>query len=539
LLLVLAAALAACDTADDPVAPAPEPANLEEFFTQIGTWEQFSPPRADQSGATGDNSVEETQIDGEMYECTSTPYSLTSTPDKVVTFNPDVEIMWVGALLQGNGYTGGIGSLAELPIRQRTPLTLTIDLLTSDITRTVAKPTSATTNAAIGDLVQQAMDNGHSAGSNIDFTKEMMYSYNQFALAMGFSASYSGATIKASMDASTSSETRTMTAYFVQRMFTVHMVLPQHPEDLFSDAFTDAMLQREVREGRMSSDNPPVFVSSISYGRILMFSFTSSANESDINATLNAIYNGGQFGGNLDTKYQEILNTAQIEVVAVGGDANQALALIRSNDLGQYFAEDAPLSTARPISYTVRHLKDNQLARVAETTEYNLTTCTPKALPITGSEFFITFTTIYGEAFPLMDPIAEGVFNAEAYYTFSVEDVTGTKLGIEWMSQGEFDYVWKLESGQLRTLVDRAGQPAQPKKVVIHYDGRDSVRIFGTFWDADWLAPDDVVANFNWSYQWPDRKMRDGAEGVLTRGDGWGNKVKVRWRITKGQDLTD
>jgi hypothetical protein len=138
-----------------------------------------------------------------------------------------------------------------------------------------------------------------------------------------------------------------------------------------------------------------------------------------------------------------------------------------------------------------------------------------------------------------MDPIAEGVFNAEAYYTFSVEDVTGTKLGIEWMSQGEFDYVWKLESGQLRTLVDRAGQPAQPKKVVIHYDGRDSVRIFGTFWDADWLAPDDVVANFNWSYQWPDRKMRDGAEGVLTRGDGWGNKVKVRWRITKGQDLTD
>jgi hypothetical protein len=532
-------ALAACDNGDDPAAPAPEAANLEQFFNQTPSWDQFSPPQPDADVATGAPVVGEDEIDGVPYECTTTPYSLTRTPEKIVTLNPDVEVLWVGSLLQGEGYVGGIGSLVELPIRQRNPITLTIDLLADDITRTVADPTVATSNQAIGDLVQQAMDNGHSAGSNILFTKETMYSYDQMALKMGLSASYSGASIKASLSADMSSETRTMTAYFVQRMFTVSMVLPQNPEDVFSDEFTAEMLQREQKNGRMGADNPPVFVSSIAYGRILMFSFTSTASESDINATLNAIYNGGQFSGDLETKYQEILQTAQIRVVTVGGDADQALALIRSNDLGQYFAEDAPLSTAKPISYTIRHLKDNVIASVAEATEYNLTQCTPKALPVTGSEYYITFTSVCGEAFPFVDDgLAEGIWDAESYYSFSIEDATGSHKGIEWMSTKEFDYVFKLKQGECRTLVDRAGQSATAIKVRIHYDGRDNVRVFGSFWDADILDPDDLLASFSYTYQWPARKLQEG-EGSIVAGDGWGNKVRLRWRVTKGADLTD
>jgi hypothetical protein len=532
-------ALSACDKSDDPALPAPEPANLEQFFNQTPAWDQFSPPKPDEDVAVGEPTVEEVMIEGAPYDCTTTPYSLTRTPDKIVTLNPDVEVLWVGSLLQGQGYLGGIGSLSELPIRQRNPLTVTIDLLAENINRTVSNPTLATSNQAVGDLVQQAMDEGHVAGSNILFTKESMYSYNQMALKMGLSASYSGATIKASLSSDLSDETRTMTAYFVQRMFTVSMVLPQNPEDVFSDEFTGDMLAREQKSGRMGPDNPPVYVSSISYGRILMFSFTSTASETDINATLNVMYNGGEFGGELDTKYKDILETAQIRVVTVGGDANQALALIRSNDLGQYFAEDAPLSTAKPISYTIRHLKDNAIASVAEATEYNLKQCTPQAIPVTGSEYYITFTSVCGENFPFVDDgLAEGLFDAEAYYTFSVEDATGSHKGIEWMSQKEFDYVWKLKAGQCRTLVDRAGQSAQPIKVRIHHDGRDNVRVLGTFWDADVLDPDDVLANFSYTYQWPARPMVEG-EATIVAGDAWGNKVRLRWRVTKGADLTD
>ncbi|HEU4365286.1 MAG TPA: thiol-activated cytolysin family protein [Candidatus Krumholzibacteria bacterium] len=537
-LIVALAFLAACSQ-DDPAAPAPQPADLEEFFNQTPAWDLFSPPQADADVAIGEPASEEKMIDGSPYECTTTPYSLTRTPEKIVTLNPDVEILWVGSLLQGKGYVGGIGSLSELAVRQRNPITLTIDLLTSDNSRTVSKPTVATSNQAIGDLIQQAMDAGHQAGSNILFTKETMYTYNQMALKMGLSASYSGATIKSSLSADISSEIRSMTAYFVQRMFTVSMVLPQNPEDVFSGEFTAEMLQRETSNGHMGPDNPPVYVSSIAYGRILMFSFTSSASETDINATLNVLYNNGQFGGDLEAKYKDILEQAQIRVVTVGGDADQALALIRANDLGAYFAEDAPLSTAKPISYTVRHLKDNAIASVAEATEYNLTTCTPKALPVTGSEYYITFTSACGESFPFVDDsLAEGIWDAEAYYSFSVEDANGSQKGIEWMSQKEFDYVYKLKQGECRTLVDRAGQSAKPLKVTIHYDGRENVRVFGSFWDADILDPDDLLASFNYVYQWPARPMQVG-EATIVAGDAWGNKVRLRWRVTKGADLTD
>jgi hypothetical protein len=538
-LCLLVGLLAACSE-DDPAAPAPEPANLTEFFNGVPAWDSYSPPLADSDEATGPGSTEEETIDGVVYNCTTTPYSLTRTPEKIVTLNPDVEVLWVGSLLQGQGYVGGIGSLVELPIRQRTPMALTIDLLTGNNTRTIDRPTLATSNQAIGQLIDDATAAGHTAGSNILFTKETMFSYDQMALKMGLSASYSGATIKASLSTDISNETRTVAAYFVQRMFTVSMVLPQSPEAVFSDEFTKEMLDQERSRGRMGPGNPPVFVSSIAFGRILIFSFTSTASETDINATLNVMYNGGEFGGEMEAKYQEILQTAQIRVVTVGGDANQALALIRSNDLGQYFAEDAPLSTAKPISYTIRHLKDNVIARVAEATDYNLTSCTPKELPVTGAEYEITMTRICPVDLAWLslnggEAIADGLFNIEAYYQFWIEDESGAQKAIEWMSQAEYDYVASLSVGQCHTLVDRGGRTAQPIRVKIHFDGRDNVRIHGTVWDADWLAGDDAVFNFSRTFV---NNLTEG-EGKQLRADAFGNEMDLFWRVQKVGDLTD
>ncbi len=547
-IIVIAAALAgvallgACSE-DSAVAPEePVPADLTDFFSQAPAWDVYSPPQPDADAATGAGSTEEQTIDNVIYECTTTPYSLVRTPEKIVTLNPDVEVLWVGSLLQGSGYVGGIGSLVELPIRQRNPMTLTIDLLTGNNSRTVNSPTVATSNAAIGELIDDAMASGHTAGSNILFTKETMFSYDQMALKMGLSASYSGATIKASLSTDISHETRTVAAYFVQRMFTVSMVLPQNPESVFSDAFTDDMFKRELQDGRMGPDNPPVYVSSIAYGRILIFSFTSTASESDINATLNVMYNGGEFGGDMEAKYQEILQTAQIRVVTVGGDANQALALIRSNDLAEYFAQDAPLSTAKPISYSIRHLKDNVIARVAEATDYNLTSCAPKDLPVTGAEYEITLTRICTPDLsgqPLHESVADGLFNIEVYYQFYIQDGSGAAVkAIEWMSQSEFDYKSRLTVNQCQTLEDRGGQVAQPVRVQIHFDGRDNIRIYGTVWDADLLGPDDALFNYNFTYRFPNTPIGEG-EGSTLKTDIWGSEMRLYWTVQKVGDLTD
>src|SRR5690606_17284507 len=112
------------------------------------------------------------------------------------------------------------------------------------------------------------------------------HSFVQASLEMGLSVNYMGANIQGSLGSDISEDKLTVTAYFAQQMFTAYMVLPQYPGDVFSDAFTDDILQQEIETNRMGPENPPVYVSSITYGRILMYSFTSTATEAKINATL-------------------------------------------------------------------------------------------------------------------------------------------------------------------------------------------------------------------------------------------------------------
>ena len=541
-LVALCLVLGACSEGDDPTAPAPVPADLETFFATMPAWETYSPPQPDADTPLGDAETEEVEIDGEPYEETTTPYSITRTPEKLVTLNPDVEVLWVGALLQGDGYVGGIGSLQELPVRQRAPLTVSLDLLTGDNTREVEGPDPASVNQAIGELIQAATDAGHTAGSDIYYTKETTHSFDQASLKMGLSASYMGASIKGSLEAGMSSEMRTVTAYFVQNMFTASMVLPQTPESVFSEDFSEDHLAEQVDRGRMGPDNPPVFVSSITYGRVLIFTFTSTALESEIKSTLNAVYNAGQFGGELTAEQESILEHAEISVVTVGGDAEHALSLIRSNDLSAYFSSDAPLTSARPISYTVRNLADNTIARVSETTEYDLREYTPAEQVVTGGVYRIKFFRVRGEDFYWIDPHAVNPIwdwnNAEIYYTFDVTDALGRQTALEYESALGHLYAERLSEDELFNLVNTSGAPAAWVEVRVHYDGRDQVKIEGEFWDYDDLDPSDRFAVYNLTYRWPASPLPVGVHQTV-RGDSWGDTIRLYWEVQKVDDLFD
>ncbi|MBK8004983.1 MAG: hypothetical protein IPK12_13890 [Gemmatimonadetes bacterium] len=83
------------------------------------------------------------------YACVETPYDLTRTPDRVVTLDPDANILWVGALLE-EGLQAGHRSLRELAIRERSPVTISIDLPANQNSRAIRNPTLATVNCAVG-----------------------------------------------------------------------------------------------------------------------------------------------------------------------------------------------------------------------------------------------------------------------------------------------------------------------------------------------------------------------------------------------------
>jgi hypothetical protein len=389
-------------TAPTPPAP-PKPtasdarANFNNLVLGLPKWDAFSPTLPDKAGAVGGGNSELQRIDKTAYSCTTTPYSITETPEKIVTFSPDANVLWAGALLQGKGYKLGLGSLKELPIRQRAPLRLSVDLLTADNGRTINNPDHESVGKAIGDLIEKAENNKVKAGSKIFFESSESYSAEQSALSVGISAKYMGSSAKATFDIQRSANQNTIVAVFREVAFTVSVSAPQTPSSYLSTAFSQTDLDDQLRQGNIGTDNIPVYVSSITYGRLLMFTMTSTASSQAMKATLDAMYKGGtiEVEGNLSAEQKRVLANSSIKVVTIGGDKDIARNLIASGRLSEYFSKTNALTTYRPLSYEVRNLGDGSIAKLSETTNYNVTQCSALTARKVGERWVNVIDGIY------------------------------------------------------------------------------------------------------------------------------------------------
>jgi hypothetical protein len=362
--------------------PAPEtPADVNSYVASLGTWEEFSPPLPASNAPSGSEQTIEQVVDALTYVCSETPYSLTDTPSDIVMYEPNGSIMWTGSLIQGKSYKGGTGSFQELAIRQRAPLRLSIDLLTGDNAATVDNPSLTSVQSAIGALIQRATDAGHRSGSSIDFESQLSYTTEQAALSLGLSARYLGGRAKADLAVSRSAAQRTLVAHFVQKMFTISIELPQTPGAVFSSEFNGDLLQQQIAAGNIGRDNLPVYIASVTYGRTLTYSLTSTDSEDRMRAAIQASYNGvvGGASGYTETQLRETLSQQNLKVTAIGGEGQNVLALISEGNLQAYFTTDAALTSARPISYQLNYLGNNAIAKVSETTAYTLRVCDQKA----------------------------------------------------------------------------------------------------------------------------------------------------------------
>lgn len=370
--------------------PDPGPA-INDYFDILPSWDIFSPFEPDEDIVL--EPVQEFSCNNLIVKST-TPCSITRTPEDIVTYDPNSEILYLGSLIQGKGYLGGLGSMESLPIYQRAPLPITISFQMSNNSRLIENPNLITVKQGIAELVEAAQDAGHISGSSIFFNQTTSHSFRQTALALGLSADYMAAHVETSLQWQGTTETTTVSAYFVQKMFTVSMGIPQRPSDLFSEEFTEEILNEQVRMGRIGPDNLPVYLSNIVYGRMMTLTMTSTFSETEMKAALSASY--GAIEGEISAEHLETLQNSTIKLVTIGGDAQTALDFLRTGQLGEFFKNDAPLTTAVPISYTLRSLVDNSIAKVSKTVEYDMV----ENVPISEGLHFFKNQGNWETAFP-------------------------------------------------------------------------------------------------------------------------------------------
>lgn len=381
---------------DEPIEETPVGLYLDE----LPSWEEFAPPlEARPPAPVQDAEVVQTEevvedvtvVDEEgnvevigdvTYDCTEVPHSMAANPMQMVINDPNRDVIYPGAFIQGRTHRDGIsiGDVLPLTVSKRAPIRVSIpDISTpvGDNFREV-QPNQAEVAAAVGGMVGNASRNDLDTPSSISFDMQTFHSEEQFALSAGLSGRYLGFSGSASGSVDKQASTTTIAVQFTQRMYSVVVEPPgSGPESFFADDFTDDDLQALVNSGRIGPDNLPVYVSNAVYGRMMTFALTSTASESDIRAALQASYNSiaGGASVSLSAQHKSILSESSVVLTTLGGDAADALAVIRSGDWSAYFGNEAALSTAVPLSYTFKNLGDNSIASVSEATEYTVKTC--------------------------------------------------------------------------------------------------------------------------------------------------------------------
>ncbi|HEY7236236.1 MAG TPA: FG-GAP-like repeat-containing protein, partial [Gemmatimonadaceae bacterium] len=231
----------------------------------------------------------------------------------------------------------------------------------------------------VSSMIGNAQAESLATANNIDFHSEVYSSEKQAAKAFGISGRYLGFEASATGQVDRTATTNVVVAQFVQQMYIAGVTQPSTPASVFSADFTSAKYKEQADLGRIGADNPPLYVSRIGFGRMMVFSMSANAEASEIKGALNAAYTGigSKVGVQLSSQQSAILRNADIRITQVGGDQNNALSAIRSGNLADYFTNTAPLTSAEPLWFELKTLT-GETALVSEPGSYTQTTCKPK-----------------------------------------------------------------------------------------------------------------------------------------------------------------
>lgn len=314
-----------------------------------------------------------------VFECTSFDHDARGAYDKIVWLSEESGPVKPGMVLQGKAFREG--RLSPLPVK-RTPIKISIDLAVPTASRTIESPDTASIQDAISKFQQEADQLSDTPG-NIERTVEEVTTKEEISLSLGVHASYSGLLSSAHLDTNITHEMgltqHTVVARLVQPMYTVTFADEALPtaQSFFDPSLSEADWKAQADAGTISADNPPVFISSVTYGRMVMVSLSSTQGQTrdELKALIEGSTVAFSASASVDAEKKKEWSTLKHQEFQRGGSANGAAEAMQSGDFSKFFGK-APPSTMVPISFTVKTLSGSRkVARIGDLTRYNAPDC--------------------------------------------------------------------------------------------------------------------------------------------------------------------
>lgn len=207
------------------------------------------------------------------------------------------------------------------------------------------------------------------APARMQYESTSAYSMNQLKAKFGSDFEKVGVNLKIDFEAVNKGEKQVEVVDFKQIYYTANFDAPKNPSDVFAPGVTvDQLKARGVDE-----KTPPVYVSSVSYGRQMYVKFETTSKSTELKAAINAVIKGVPIKP--ESEWARVLKNTTVTVSIVGGNADGAAHVVTGTveDLKKLIQEGATFSTqnpAVPISYKTAFLKDNQVATIQSNTDY-------------------------------------------------------------------------------------------------------------------------------------------------------------------------
>ena len=207
------------------------------------------------------------------------------------------------------------------------------------------------------------------APARMQYESTSAYSMNQLKAKFGSDFEKIGVNLKIDFEAVNKGEKQIEVVDFKQIYYTANFDAPKNPSDVFAQGVTvDQLKARGIDE-----KTPPVYVSSVSYGRQMYVKFETTSKSTELKAAIDAVIKGVPIKA--ESEWARVLKDTKVTVSIVGGNADGAARVVTGTveDLKKLIQEGATFSTqnpAVPISYKTAFLKDNQVATIQSNTDY-------------------------------------------------------------------------------------------------------------------------------------------------------------------------